>query len=119
MLKILLRVSDTVGESIFRNFGDIHICHLICCCLGTFLFFKFLTYLRVGRTLNLVVLGPEICDEKNFLFWKLTRYRGIKFIKFASYCKRITYNTFSCLDAGYIIFIFILVYYRIYLLQHF
>ena len=23
MLKILLRVSDTVGESIFRNFGDI------------------------------------------------------------------------------------------------
>ena len=96
-----------------------HGCHLICFCQVTLLFFQFLTYLWVSRTLNLVVLGPEICDEKIlFLLWRLSHYRGIKYIKFISYCKRITYNPTFCLDAGYMIFIFILVYYLIYLLPH-
>ena len=38
-----------------------HICYVICFCQVTLLFFQFLTYWWVARTLNLVVLSPKIC----------------------------------------------------------
>ena len=70
MLKILLRVLDIAGESIFRNFGDIPYMSLDLLLSSDFIIFSISDF---ARTLNLVVLGPEICDEKTlFSFWKLT-----------------------------------------------